>query len=185
MKKINISILVFLMTATITLAQYQPGSRLLTVTGGWSLMNIEESSNSVGGFETGLSLEQTSFNGKWAYGASWTFVQIKEDVASDRAFYRTGPLTFQGKYLFGGSGAKGFVQTNLGFHNSRVTWNGTRADLQSWDYGFALGAGGGIQKYISEKAFVTMGYNIKWLQNSFFKDGLLHTFYGGLGFQFP
>ena len=71
----------------------------------------------------------------------------------------------------------------MGFHNSKVEWDGTLAELQNWDYGFVAGGGAGIQKYPSEKAFVTVGYNIKWLQNSFYKEGLLYTFYGGPGFQ--
>ena len=41
-----------------------------------------------------------------------------------------------------------------------------------------------LHGFIPIVAPITVGYNIKWLQNSFYKEGLLHTFYGGLGFQF-
>ena len=89
MKRINVSVLFLLLTATMVIAQYQPGSRLLTVTGGWSLRIIEEGSNSVGGGETGGSFEQTSLSGKWAYGVSLTLVRLTEDVANAKAMYKT------------------------------------------------------------------------------------------------
>ena len=85
MKRINTAILLMLVALTGTLARHLPGSRHLTVTGGWSVLNIEESSNSAGGFETAGSFEQTSFNGHWAYGAALSFIRVTDDVASARA----------------------------------------------------------------------------------------------------
>ena len=93
MNRINISVLVLLLTGASTFAQYQPGSRHLSVTGGWSLMGVEESSNSVGGFETGAGFEQTSMNGKWAYGAALSLIRVTDEVAYTRAMYRTTPFT--------------------------------------------------------------------------------------------
>jgi len=114
-----------------------------------------------------------------------SYIRVTDDFANGKAMYKTSPFTFQGKYLFGSSGAKGFIQANLGFHNSKVEWDGSLTTLQNWDYGVVLGGGVGVQKFLSDKVFITVAYNLKWLQNSFYREGLLHTFYGGLGFQFP
>jgi hypothetical protein len=52
MKRISISIGVFLVAFTTTFAQFQINSMNLAFSGGWSLMNIEESSNSVNGYHS-------------------------------------------------------------------------------------------------------------------------------------
>ena len=184
MKKFILLSIVFFLTATLSFAQYEPGSKLVTLQGGWSLMGIEESSNSVGGFETGASFEQTSLDGKWAYGAALSFVRVTDETSNGKSMYRTTPITFQGKYMLGGSGTKYYFQGNFGFHNSTIERDGTLGTLQNWDYGIVLGGGVGIHKFLSDKVYVTVGYNMKWLQNSYYKEGLLHTFLGGLGFQF-
>ena len=185
MKRINISIMLSLLTVAFARAQYLPGARLLTVTGGYTLMQIEETSNSVNGFETGGSFEQTSYDSKWAYGVSVTFIRVTDESTNGKSIYRTTPITFQGKYLFGSPVIKGYVQTNLGIHSSEVEWDGTVVNSQNWDFGFVMGGGAGFQWYLSDKVFITGGYNIKWLHNSYYNEGLAHTFQGGLGFLFP
>ena len=184
MKKINLLTLLLLFPAAIAIAQYQPGSKLVTFTGGWSLMNISESSNSTGGFQTGGSFEQTSFNGNWAYGVALNFIRVTDETSNGKAMYRTTPFTFQGKYLFGGSSTRAFGQANFGLHNSKVEWD-SRVILQNWDYGVVIGGGIGTHMFLSDKVFITVAYNINWLQNSYYKNGVLHTFLGGIGFQFP
>jgi hypothetical protein len=172
----------------------------LAFSGGWSLMNIEESSNSVNGFDIGGHFEHTSINGKWAFGAALSFLRVTEDVGSDKALYKSTPFTFQTKYLFGSLDTKGFIKANVGIHGSNVEWNGTRRDIKNWDHGFVVGGGAGanqylsqtiyitiaydIKWYLSQTIYITIAYDIKWLQNSYYNNGLLHTFSAGLGFQF-
>jgi hypothetical protein len=184
MKRISISIGVFLVAFTTTFAQFQINSMNLAFSGGWSLMNIEESSNSVNGFEIGGHFEHTSINGKWAFGAALSFVRVTDDVGSDRALYSSTPFTFQTKYLFGSLDTKGFIKANLGIHSSKVEWNGTRRDIKNWDHGFVVGGGAGVNQYLSQTVYIIVAYDIKWLQNSYYNNGLLHTFSAGLGFQF-
>ena len=185
MKKFDLLMFLLLFSATASIAQYQTGSKIVTFTGGWSLMNIEESSNSVGGFETGGSFEQTSNNGKWAYGVSLTLIKVTDETTGrGKSMYRTTPFTLQGKYMFGGSDTKFYLQGNLGGHHSSIERDGISETYQNWDYGVVIGGGAGIHKFVSEKVYVTLAYNLKWLQNSNYKEGVLHTFLGGLGFQF-
>lgn len=72
-------------------------------------MNIKESSNSTEGFESGISFEQISLNDKWGYGSSLAFIRVTGKVANANAITKIIPFTLQGKYLFGNSGAKGFI----------------------------------------------------------------------------
>jgi hypothetical protein len=65
-----------------------------------------------------------------------------------------------------------------------VEWNGTRRDIKNWDHGFVVGGGAGVNQYLSQTVYIIVAYDIKWLQNSYYNNGLLHTFGAGLGFQF-
>jgi len=45
--------------------------------------------------------------------------------------------------------------------------------------------GGGIGGYFftDEKIFINVAYNLNYLSNSYYRDGLIHLFKLGIGFQ--
>jgi len=42
----------------------------------------------------------------------------------------------------------------------------------------------GLNYFINDKIFINGNYNLGWLANSYFKDGMVQNFTIGLGFQF-
>lgn len=53
----------------------------------------------------------------------------------------------------------------------------------SWDSGVSLGTGIGVNYYFSEKICGIVSYNLQWLNNRNYLEGLAHVFNIGIGFQ--
>jgi hypothetical protein len=86
--------------------------------------------------------------------------------------------------LFGSDKVKGFIKGALGYQISKIERSGSFSNLEDNDAGFVGGGGAGIAYQINEKVFLSAEYELLWMANSFYRDGLLNTASLGIGFKF-
>lgn len=79
---------------------------------------------------------------------------------------------------------KGFIKGAIGAHFSSLKRSGPLGELSDNDFGFAGGAGLGGSYFINEKIFLNAEYELLWLSNAYYVEGLLNTASLGIGFRF-
>lgn len=183
MKKI-ILILVF---ATLTTWVYSQ-ENMITLSGGYAFSNIEDSDVSTTGWRINGLYEYNQGGGKWAHGFSFGFInlsaEVKETVQTTTWDINTWPLYYAPKYLFGGEKFKGFVKGAIGWQISNFERMASLSTVSDSDTGFLGGGGAGASYFINEKFFLSAEYELLWMSNSFYKDGLLNTASLGVGLRF-
>ena len=183
----------FLVIATLTLsattsfAQFKAGSGLISASGAYTIFSVEDTDATIdgGGFQIGY--ESSISQGNFAFGGGLGYLVGSEDIDNGQIRYSTLPFWLYGKFLFGPEKAKFFVPLALGYQISERQISGEVFTIQdtyyNWDSGISLGTGIGINYYFSEKICGIFSYNLQFLNNRYFKEGLAHVFNFGLGFQ--
>jgi hypothetical protein len=177
-------VIIFVFMTTVS-AQFKNWSKLMSVNGGYAMMTSEATDGSMGGYAFDFTYEQVNNDGTLAGGFMITYLAVHEDDTENarRINYQSIPIMLQGKYLFGSEMVKGYIQGGIGLQFSRIEFAGPKLLLQDGDSGFAfvLGLGGNI--FTDEKIFINAAYNFNYLGNSFYRDGMIHLFKLGIGFQ--
>ena len=184
MKKI-IFITLFVLVTFTGIAQ----QNLVTVSGGYSVANIEDTDLSATGWRINGLYEFNPMEGKVAYGFAMGYMNLKaeqEDTGADTAEYKisTLPFYFVPKYMFGSKKIKGFVKGALGFQRTNFERTGVAYILEGNDWGFYGGLGAGAMFFINDLIFINVEYEFAWMSNSYYKDGLTHSPMAGIGFKF-
>jgi hypothetical protein len=52
------------------------------------------------------------------------------------------------------------------------------------DSGLTLNTGAGINLFVNEKILLNFAYNLMWMDNGYYQDGIVHLIKAGLGFQY-
>jgi hypothetical protein len=162
---------------------------LVTVSGGYSIANIEDTDLSASGWRINGLYEFNPMEGKVAYGFSMGYISLKaqqESNVTDTAEYKisTIPFYFVPKYMIGNKKIKGFLKGALGFQRSNFERTGTAFVLEGNDWGFYGGLGAGAMFFINDLIFINVEYEFSWMSNSYYKDGMIHSAMGGIGFKF-
>jgi hypothetical protein len=183
MKK-TIIVLAFAMLTTIAYSQ----ENMITLSGGYVFANVEDTDVSATGFRINGLYEYNQAGGKWAHGFSIGYIglsaEITESVQTSTIDINTWPFYYAPKYLFGGESFKGFIKGAIGWQISNFERYGTLATISDSDTGFTGGGGVGAQYFFNEKIFLSAEYELLWMSNSFYKDGLVNTASLGLGIRF-
>jgi hypothetical protein len=179
----------YLMIVLICLAfQIYAQENLITVSGGYSFASIESSDTKVPGWRINGAYEFNPSDGPWAFGFAVGYMGLSasETVAGNGTVdYNIGtiPIYFAPKFLFGSDKIKGFIKGAIGSQNSHFKRTGA-LELTSQDWGFYGGGAAGIKITLSEMFFLNAEYELAWLSNSSFKDGLINSAMLGIGVKF-
>jgi len=183
MKK-SIIILAFVMLTTVAFSQ----ENMITLSGGYVFANVEDTDVNATGFRINGLFEYNQGGGKWAHGFSVGYIglsaEMTESLQTSTIDINTWPLYYTPKYLFGGESFKGFVKGAIGWQISNFKRYGAITTLSDSDTGFVGGGGVGAQYFFNEKIFLSAEYELLWMSNSFYKDGLVNTASLGIGVRF-
>ena len=182
MKKIIIALGLSL-AATVAFSQ----ENMITLSGGYAFANIEYSNVNTTGWRINALYEYNQAGGKWAHGFSLGYVNLSGESSGSlqktKYNINSWPFYYAPKYLFGSENFKGFIKGAIGWQISNFERSGL-VTLSDSDTGFVGGGGAGAQYFFDEKMFLSAEYELLWLSNSFYKDGLLNSASLGIGFRF-
>jgi hypothetical protein len=160
---------------------------MVTVSGGYSFANIEDTDLKGTGFRVNGLYEFNPSGGMVAHGFAFGYIGLKasEGVGSQTINYTINsfPIYYAPKVMFGKEKLKFFIKGVLGAQFASLKKEGLLS-LSDNDFGFYGGGGGGIMVYLKENIFLNAEYEIAWASNSWYKDGWMNTAGGGIGFKF-
>lgn len=161
---------------------------IVTITGGYSFGKPEDSDLSLTGWRINGTYEFNPTRGPWAFGISIGYIGLSGTESGGLAGateYKTGtmPIYFSPKYMFGSEKIKGFIKGAIGTHNTRFTRTAL-VEITDNDWGFYAGGSAGLNFSVSENVFLTAEYELGWLSNASYKDGLINSVLAGIGFRF-
>jgi hypothetical protein len=182
MKKINL--ILALVSLTFCLHAQE---NLLTVSGGYSFANIEDTDLKATGWRINGEYAFNPSQGPWAFGISVGYIglSVTDETLIGNIDYSIGtiPLYFAPKFMFGSDKIKGFIKGALGTQNSHLKRAG-QLEFTDTDWGFYGGGSAGVNFSVSEKVFLNAEYEVAWLSNTYYKDGLINSAMVGIGFKF-
>lgn len=180
---------VYLMLTLSCLALYGfSQENMITVSGGYSFANIEDTDLKAAGWRINGSYEFNPTGGPWAFGFSLGYIGLsasEETIGAGTLDFNIGtiPIYFTPKFMFGNDKIKGFIKGAIGTQNSHLKRTGL-IELTDTDWGFYGGGSAGIKISLSEMVFLNAEYELAWLSNSAYKDGLINSAMLGIGVRF-
>jgi hypothetical protein len=158
------------------------------ISGGYSFATIENSDTKVPGWRINGVYEYNPLQGPWAFGIAIGYMGLSTSetvVGSGTVDYKIGtvPIYFAPKFLFGNDKIKGFIKGAIGTQNSHFTRTGI-VEVTSHDWGFYGGGSAGVNLYLSDMFFLSAEYELAWLSNTSYKDGLMNSAMLGIGVKF-
>ena len=160
---------------------------MVTVSGGYSFANIEDSDTKGTGWRINGLYEMNPMGGKFAHGIAIGYNNLSATKTVDQKTVTrtTGslPVYYAPKVMFGNDKIKAFIKGALGMQYAWLKRE-SNVEVNSSDFGFYGGGGAGIMIFIKENIFINGEYEIAWASNSWYKDGWINTAGGGIGFKF-
>jgi hypothetical protein len=165
------------------MAQFEAGSEAINVNIGWAIIKVTDSQNRASGFEAGGNFESL-ISDKVSLGIGLSLFRVEDEFGGRKTYYQSTPITFHGKYFFGSDMSKGYLKGLLGAHFSNTEFERVEGTVKSYDGGVVLGLGIGLHQFLGNSVYIKPAYEFKWLDNTYIKGGLVHSFFLGMGFQF-
>lgn len=193
MKRFLSVILVLLLGVSLAQAQHKPEAGLLIFNVGFTEASPEDSDNNLSGNTFSLNYEKSDWKGKLAGGFAIAYSTTSADslTASGQELKRLNSVSYEvipallyGKVLFGSPKAKGYVGAGVGIQFSNITSYRDNVEVTGQESGFLVGGMAGLNVFLNERILLNGNYNLSYLGNSYYKDGMAHNFTIGLGFQF-
>ena len=160
---------------------------MVTVSGGYSFANIEDTDAKGTGWRINGLYEFNPGGSILAHGLSIGYINISasEGVGqlSVTSTINSVPIYYAPKVMFGKEKIKAFVKGALGTQYANLKREGY-ISISDNDFGFYGGGGAGILFFLKENIFINAEYEIAWASNSCYKDGWINTAMGGIGFKF-
>ena len=166
-------------------AQFKKWSSITTFNGGYANLVAEDTGNNLGGYAVDFSYLQTSLNGKYGAGIIISYINSQdEDTNKNRKInYSTFPIAAVGQYFFGSNTFQAYIQGHAGIQFSRSEYSGNNIYSFTGDAGLYLGTGIGSNIYLNDKILLNIAYNFSYISNGVYRDGVVHLFKIGIGFQ--
>jgi hypothetical protein len=192
MKYVQFTIFTIIISFSIAQAQHKPESGLLIFNVGFTETSPEDSDANLSGNTFSLSYEKSNYTGNLAGGVAIAYATTSADSlnASGEQVQRLNsvsvevlPILLYGKVLFGSPKVKGYIGGGFGIQFSKANSFRDLVQVTSYDSGFLIGGVGGLNFFVNEKILLNASYNLSYMGNSYFKDGVVHNFVIGLGFQ--
>jgi hypothetical protein len=168
-------------------AQLKAWSKLFIFDGAYAIVSGEETSNTLDGYAFSLGFEQLSRKGQWSGGIGLMYLNSQDtnDETQEQLNYSSYPISLYGKYFAGIPGLSAYLQAGFGIQFSNVEYTGKAGYYSGGaDSGLTLNLGAGAPVFLNERMFLNIAYNLVWMENSYYQDGLVHMFKLGLGFQY-
>lgn len=157
---------------------------MVTVSGGYASANIEESDTKGTGYRLNGLYEFNRMGSKFAHGVAFGFINVNATVGAVTYKVNSFPIYYAPKVMFGSEKAKFFVKGALGVQFAGLKEERTVGSKNDNDFGFYTGGGTGLMVFLKENIFVSAEYEIAWASNSWYRDGWISTFSGGIGYKF-
>lgn len=157
--------------------------------GGWANANVEDVDKSASGWRIGGLYEYVPLKSKFSHGFSFGYIGLTTDSAgiTGKSTYdiNSVPLYYAPKFSFGKEKINGFIKGALGVQYASFKKTlPTGGTIKDHDFGFAGGGGAGLTIFLNEKLFLSGEYELLWVSNSFYRDGLINNALIGLGMRF-
>jgi len=160
---------------------------MVTISGGYAFANIADVDLNGTGWRVNGLYEFNPSGSKFAHGISFGYISVSatEGTEPDYIKYTVNslPIYYAPKFIFGSDKIKGFVKGALGMQFAAVKREGM-SNLDDNDFGFYGGAGVGGLFFLKENLFINVEYELAYVSNAWYKDKLMNTIGGGLGFRF-
>lgn len=180
-------ILIIVILAFISISLYSQ-ENAISLSGGYTFANIDDSDATADGWRINGLYEYIPTGGPWAYGFSIGYMSLSRDKGTntDTISYKisTVPIYFAPKYVMGKGKFKGYIKAVLGMQSSKIEREGSVLILEDSDLGFYGGGGLGATYPITEIVYINAEYELAWMSNSFYKDGLTNSVLVGIGVKF-
>jgi hypothetical protein len=190
MKKIFTAIVL----ALITVVAFSQKNAVI-MNGGYSWVNVdaneikEDDPNIKGtGWRINGEYAWNPNDGNFAYGIALGYISVgatyDDGGGSIDYKFSTIPMYFAPRYMFGSEKLKGFIKAIIGFQLSTFERKVSGGTLTGDDNGFYGGGGAGILFHINDRIFLDAEYEIAYLTNDYYRNGLMQTVMGGIGVKF-
>ena len=161
---------------------------MVTVSGGYTFASIESSDTKATGWRINGTYEFNPSEGPLAWGIAIGYMDLSASetvLGISTVDYKIGtiPIYFAPKFLFGNDKIKGFIKGAIGTQNSHLKRTGI-LEVTSTDWGFYGGGAAGIKIMLSQMVFLNAEYELAWLSNTSYKDGLINSAMLGIGVKF-
>ena len=160
---------------------------LVTVSGGYAFANIEDTDEKGTGYRINGLYEYNVLGGKFAHGVAFGYIHLTasegEGQTTITSKISSFPIYYAPKVMFGNEKIKVFVKGVLGMQIAHLNREGI-VSFEDNDFGFYGGGGAGIMFFLKENIFINAEYELAWASNGYYKDGLMNTAMGGIGFRF-
>ena len=160
---------------------------VVTLSGGYSFSNIEDTDIKGTGFRISGSYEFNPNSGMLAHGVSIGYIGLKaeETIGQAEQSYTINsfPVYYAPKVMFGSDKLKAFVKGALGMQFAGLKREGV-VSFNDTDFGFYGGGGAGVMFFIKGNVFINAEYEIAWASNNWYKDGWINTAMAGIGYKF-
>jgi hypothetical protein len=156
----------------------------ISLTGGYSFALIKDVDTRGNGWNIRGLYEFNRVGDNLAHGISigvTHFTASSEDRSSE---VTTWPVCYAPKLFFGSGSFRGFIKIAVGLHTTRVVTEGPALAVDDMDFGFFGGLGAGVEYLFNEKFFINAEYELAFLSNSYYQDGLINNIVLGLGMRF-
>jgi hypothetical protein len=160
---------------------------LVTLGGGYSFANFENTDVRGTGWRINGLYEFNPMSGKISHGISLGYITVSGTqtigLETQKSTVNSVPIFYAPKIMFGNEKIKGFLKGALGMQFAGLKREGVGA-VSDHDFGFYGGAGVGFMVFLKENIFFSGEYELAWLSNTWYKDGLMNTLGGGIGYKF-
>ncbi len=181
MKKL-ISLFAFvLLLSTVGMAQQQN----LTLSGGFVMTKVEDIKTDATGYRINGLYELPIFESPFSHGISFGYIHTAADLKTAGILsefkMNNFPIYYAPKITFGNEKVKLFIKGALGVHFSNYKAITNNLEVTDKDFGFFGGGGLGTTIFINQNVFLTLEYEWDYLSNSWYRDGYVNSFMGGIG----
>ena len=187
----------FVMLVCTSLTAWSQEPRFLTVSGGYSFVNIEDTDLKGTGFRANVLYQGIEQDKPFAHGYAIGYIMVT--ASRDSLLPKVNPLATQEQmtidytvssvplyyapmYTFGGGAIKGFVKGAVGLQFAWITRKASNTKFSDTDLGFYGGASAGILIPLNEKIVISAEYEWAYASNSFYHDGFMNSAMAGLRF---
>jgi hypothetical protein len=161
---------------------------MITVSGGYAFANFENTDMNPAGWRINGTYEYNPSQGPWALGFAVGYIGLSgsEEKSNGTVDHNIGtiPIYFAPKYMFGSEKIKGYIKGALGTQTSHFKRNVNNLEFTDTDWGFYGGGSLGFKISLSEMIFLNAEYELAWLSNVSYQDGLINSALLGIGVKF-
>jgi hypothetical protein len=178
---------IFLLVLILVSLKIMAQENMVTISGGYAFANVADIDLNGTGWRVNGMYEFNPAGSKFSHGISFGYITVSatEGTEPDYIKYTVNslPLYYAPKWLFGKEKIKGFVKGALGIQFASIKREGM-SNLDDNDFGLYAGVGAGGMFFLKENIFLDVEYELAYVSNTWYKNKMMNTISGGIGFKF-